>query len=301
MHLFRRSSASSSRSGSTALGSATSRPPSLASTHDTHLYKSASSDSGSYRSAISRMSGRSFASARSSLFSIANSRLGSVKSLLGKTSPRDFVTSMERTTHPKRRNTYEYRSISINVSKAILTTRAKEIREVFEYALRITRIALEKAEWILATSKTKSMLSQNTISKVGRYVQSIKRFIHDIIKQQNEWLLAIQSSKSSTVVHLSNWPLTPLSKHGPLQGMHYKSAYDHAAPNVAEYMNEVGHGIEESFQETKRQRITRSTYDFNQAKTKAELDLRLRATQQVIHPSLKPYILASYQKALRHL
>lgn len=185
------------------------------------------------------------------------------------------------------------------MSQSQLTSNARRIREVFEYALKISRVALEKAEWILAAGKTKSMVSQNTLTKVSRHVKSMKRFIQDITSQQKTWMQAMSSPKSTN--NLPNWPLTPLSKHGALQGMHYKSAYEHAAPNVAVYMNEVGHSIEKSMQEVKQQKITRSTYGFNQARTKAELNRRLQEARGKVHSSLTPYVMTSYQKALKHL
>ena len=185
------------------------------------------------------------------------------------------------------------------MSQSQLTSQAKRIRDVFEYALKISRVALEKAEWILAAGKTKSVVSQNTLTKVSRHIGSIKQFIQDITRQQSEWMRALSSPKRTNT--LPNWPLTPLSKHGALQGMHYTSAYEHAAPNVAVYMNEVGHSIEKSMQEVKRQKITRSTYGFNQARSKAELNRRLQETRGKVHSSLTPYIMTSYQKALKHL
>jgi hypothetical protein len=175
----------------------------------------------------------------------------------------------------------------------------RRIREVFEYALKISRNALQKAEWIVAAGKTKAPVSQNMLSKMNRYVSSIKQFIQDIASQEKEWMRAVTVPQKTNT--LSNWPLTPLSKHGSLPGMHYKTAYEHASPDVAVYMNEVGHIIEQSMDEIKRHKVTRSTYGFNQARTRAELDRRLRATQQTVHPSLQPYVMTSYQKALKHL
>lgn len=264
-------------------------------------FKSATSSvPTSYHSAPSTLSRSS--SFRSATSSVPSSRMRSIRSFIGKIrgSPRDSATSMEVSpTTMKRRNVYEHKSVFINVPKTTLVSKAQHIRQVFEHGLRITEVALEKAQWIIDASKSKTLISKNTVAKVAHHAESIKRFISDIKHQQSEWIHAMSSSKK--IVKLPNWPLTPLSPHGVLEGMHYTTAHEHASANVAAFMNEVGHIYQKSVDEAKREKITRSTYDFNQAKTKAELNHRLKLAKQVMHPSLQPYLTTSYHKALKHL
>jgi hypothetical protein len=244
-------------------------------------FKTARSDS--FKSADSFMTGRSLS--RTDSFKTGRS----LKSLLSS-------RGSSRTTG---RNVYTRKSSYVTLPRATLVSETTRIREVFEYALRIARVALEKAEWIVAASKTKAPISANIVARTQRHADSIKHFIQDITSQQREWMRVMKSSK--TTVTVPNWPLTPMQKHGDLKGMRFKSAFDHAAPNVAMYMNEVGHYIEKSMDEIKRHKVSRSTYDFDQARTKQELNQRLWATKQVMHPSLHPYVMTSYHKALKHL
>ena len=291
-----------SRRSSNSFKSGTSSVPSSTSYHSapSTLSRSNSFRSSAYHSAPSTLSRSS--SFRSSTSSVPSSRMRSIRSFIGKIqgSPKDSATSMEVPPATiKRRNVYEHKSVFINVPKTTLVSKAQHIRQVFEHGLRITEVALEKAQWIIDASKSKTLISKNTVAKVAHHAESIKRFIHDIKHQQSEWIHAISSSKKTA--KLPNWPLTPLSPHGVLEGMHYTTAHEHASANVAAFMNEVGHIYQKSVDEAKREKITRSTYDFNQAKTKAELNHRLKLAQQVMHPSLQPYLTTSYHKALKHL
>ena len=299
MSSLSRRSSNSFRSATSSVPSAYHSAPSTLSRSNS--FRSATSSIPSaYHSAPSTLSrSNSFKSATSS---IPSSRMRSIRSFISKIqgSPRNSATSMEG--YPatiKRRNVYEHKSVFIDVPKTTLVSKAQHIRQVFEHGLRITEVALEKAQWIIDASKSKTLLSKNTVAKVAHHAESIKRFIRDIKHQQTEWTRAMSSSKKTS--KLPNWPLTPLSTHGVLEGMHYKTAHEHASSNVAAFMNEVGHIYQKSIDEAKREKITRSTYDFNQAKTKAELNKRLWAAQHVMHPSLQPYMMTSYHKALKHL
>jgi hypothetical protein len=177
------------------------------------------------------------------------------------------------------------------------------IRQRFEIAKEIVTNALVGFERILKASQ-KAVISKEDQAKLKKYITSTKQLISDINRQESAWMTALTRGRTAAVL---NWPLTPLTEQGKINGMRFKAAHSHAAPSVIEFMNEAAYNGERIKNQIKRQKqfkskmVTAGAYGFDQSKNMSNLRHRYFGLKKKAHPIMQPFIAASYFNAQKYL
>ena len=187
-------------------------------------------------------------------------------------------------------------------SIALSPAETARLHAVFDRALLLVRNALVRFQGVVRKA-SEAAVSRNVVDRMHRYVAIIERLVANIERQREAWLrgLGLSFATRGRVVFLPNWPLTPLTTHAPLPGMHYASAFDHVAPNVDAFMNESAFQSQRALAEIASHRVTPQTYGFHRARSPAELEALARDVRRTVHPNLHRLVEVSRRKALAHL